>query len=188
MTEKQNNIVFFSVLGIAGFALFRAFQKFGLIKSQADIQNEADARALDSGAALDPRIVNPKNPAASLNPQYWLAILKAYQTKKGIKNIDQKQFNAIFNPDFSNGKGYHQNLTDYATQVWDSKKVFFLPDKEDSTYNVFRKLRNQAQVSKLAATFSELYKRDLLGFIQSFMNDEQQAKLYAILKSKPLVN
>jgi NAD/NADP transhydrogenase alpha subunit len=185
--ETRDNIKFFAILAAVGFVTYKLATKLGLVKTASDIQAEKDVQALDSGAALNPKKVDLKNPAVSLNPKYWLTIVNAYTKKLGVNGLTQKQFNAVFNPDLSNGKGYHQNLTNFATQVWDSKQVFFLPDKEDRTYNVFRTMRNQAQVSKLAATFSELYKRDLLGFIQSFMNDEQQSKLFKILQTKPLI-
>jgi len=187
ITENtQKNIVFFGGIIAAIFVGKKLLEGIGLLKSSEDIKNEQEAGALNQGASGNPRVINTKNPALSLNPSYWLTLLDTYKKKKG-GNLNINEINKFLNPDLSNGKSYHVNLSGLAERVMQSKSVWWLPDQEDKTMGVFRNLKSQAQVSKLASTFSDLYKTDLLAFIQSFMNDEQQAKLFTILKTKPLL-
>lgn len=182
----RDNVVFFGGIAIVLFLGKKLLEGVGLLQSAEDKKNQEQAAALDSGAAANPSKVNEKNPALSLNPRYWLTLMDIYKKKKG-GNLTVNEINKFLNPDLSNGKSYHVNLSGLAERVMQSKSVWWLPDQEEKTLGVFRNLRSQAQVSKMAQTFSDLYKTDLLGYIQGFMNDEQQAKLFAILKTKPLL-
>jgi len=187
ITENtKKNIVFFGGIVAALFVGKKLLESIGLLKTSEDQKNEQEATALNQGASGNPRKVNAKNPALSLNPNYWLTLLDTYKKKKG-GNLTINEINKFLNPDLSNGKSYNINLAALADQIMTSKSVWWLPDQEEKTWGAFRKMRSQAQVSKLSAIFAEHFKTDLLGFIQSFMNDEQQAKLFTILKTKPLL-
>jgi hypothetical protein len=170
-----------------GFLVYKFAQKIGLVKTKEEEEAAKNAASLDTGASGNANVVNASNPALSLNPKYWLAIFKKYQKDNKKTNLTIAEISKILNPDFTNGKSYNVNLAATADLIWNSKKVFFLPDKEEKTYGAFRSLRNQAQVSKMADIFFDAFKTDLLGYMQSFMNDTQQAKIYEIVKSKPLV-
>lgn len=185
--ETRDNIIFFGGIAVVLFAGKKLLEKLGLLKSEQDEQNEKQATALNEGASGNPSKINDKNPALSLNPRYWLTILDIYKKKKGGASLTVTEINKFLNPDLSNGKSYHVNLSGLAERISQSKSVWWLPDQEEKTIGVFRNLRSQAQVSKLASTFSDLYKTDMLGYMQGFMNEDQLAKLFALLKNKPLL-
>ena len=70
-------------------------------------------------------------------------------------------------------------------QIVVSKNLF--NDDETRLYNAFQKIRSQLILSFVALRFSTKYNKDLWNFVKDFTNDAEQAKIFNILKSKPLI-
>ena len=77
-------------------------------------------------------------------------------------------------------QGSARRLSD---EIWDSKGVF--NDDEDAVYGVFRQLKNRAQISFLSEYFFRYKNRDLYEFLNTFMSNEELAKLSDRLSQLP---
>lgn len=74
--------------------------------------------------------------------------------------------------------------SDYlAKAVYDSKGWF--NDDEDKLYGVFKSLKTKSQVSFLADVFYQKYRRDMISYISSFLNDSELYKLKNIIDPLP---
>jgi hypothetical protein len=111
-----------------------------------------------------------------------------------IKNQSDVDANAIltgnaFDPKFwKKGGAGTLILTDasakfLAQSVYDSKGFF--NDDEDKLYGVFKSLKTKSQVSYLADVFQHIYKRDMITYINSFMNNNELSVLKKIVDGLP---
>lgn len=69
-------------------------------------------------------------------------------------------------------------------QIENSKGIF--SDDPERINSVFQRLNSKAQISYLSGVFLLLYGKDLLSYLQTFLNTDEQAKIYNIIKNKPL--
>lgn len=70
-----------------------------------------------------------------------------------------------------------------AKSIYDSKGIF--NDDEDKLFGVFKSLKTKSQVSFLAEVFYRKYKRDMIAYINSFLNDKEMLTLKNIVDKLP---
>ena len=187
MTEENRTHLKYG--GIAGGVLYVGnliLKKIGLIKSDEDKKAEKDASELDKLASGNAGKINKQNPFLSFNPNYWLTIFAQIKKDRKVSSFNSVQMNLLLNPNLSNGKGYNQNLGRLIDIVGGAKKTWYLPDTEEDVFGAFRQMKSQLQISKFSAEYFNFFKSDVLGYLKTFMNDEQLQKIYNIVKSKPL--
>lgn len=71
----------------------------------------------------------------------------------------------------------------YSDTIKDAYGIF--NDDENAIYAVFELLKTKSQVSYLALKFNQYYNISLLGYLQSFLNDAELAKVAGIINKKP---
>lgn len=69
-------------------------------------------------------------------------------------------------------------------KIYDSKGFF--SDDPDRVNGVFMQLNSKAQISYLSNVFNKIFDKDLLTYLQQFLNNTEQTKIYNIIKNKPL--
>ena len=178
------NIVNVGLL-IAGFLVVRkVLTTFGIVKTAEEKQQEEQSGKLEEGSETQADKVDTTKPQLSLNPSYWKTLLKDYKVKV-YKNqeIPFTRLNMLLNT-LQNGKTWEFNFLNWAGRIYNSKGVF--NDDESRLYNVFQAMRSQLQISYLSDVFQKRYKKDMLDYIKGFTNEEERAKLFRIIKSKPL--
>lgn len=180
---------------IGGFLIGRKLlQSIGVLKTAQEQKAAEDSTAATAGSETQIETIdkNP-NPGYALNVRYWQTILKnAVQNKKipnyNTLNAEQKKAfeNKYFNPyGSSSNQNYTIVLTNLAKQIFDSKSLY--NDNEDQLNGAFQAAKNQAQISLISGLFMNTFKRDMWSYITSFTNDEERAKIYNIIKGKPLI-
>lgn len=70
-----------------------------------------------------------------------------------------------------------------AKNIYDSKGYF--NDDEDKLFGVFKSLKTKSQVSYLAEFFYKKYSKDLVAYLQTFLNDDEMARLKKIIDPLP---
>lgn len=81
----------------------------------------------------------------------------------------------------------------WAKNIYEAIDWWKINDDEEKIYSVFREMKYKSNVSQTAARFSELYKKDLLEFLNYYLNDEfhylkdqtEMAKVLEIVKNLP---
>lgn len=180
------NIVNIGLL-IAGFLVVRkVLTTLGIVKTAQEQQEEKEAGNLEAGSEKQVTKVDTSKPELALNPNYWRTIMQDYKKRilKGAE-IGKDRTNKIFNPNLSNKKTFVENINRAAFDVKNSKGIF--NDNEDALYNVFQNMKNQVQISYLADTFQKLNNKDMASYIKGFTNEEERAKIFRIIKNKPLI-
>ena len=71
----------------------------------------------------------------------------------------------------------------YVDTLYNAKGIF--KDDENSVLDVFRNLQTQYQLSFLARIFSFFYKKDMLSYLKTFMNDDNLKEVLEIIKNYP---
>lgn len=78
-----------------------------------------------------------------------------------------------------------QQQKDYAKAIYDSKG--FVNDDEEKVTGVFRSLHYKTQVSLLSEYFYQTYKKDLYGYLNSFLdNDKEFLPIIKIIDALPV--
>ena len=163
-TDGKEFAIFKLILLIAAvFLIYKLLDKFGLMGLS---DAEKNAQKLSEGEAL--------NDALDKNSKLGKAILKS--TGKSLKTLNASDVKAI-TPN-------RPNMNNYVNQIWDAKGTF--KDNEDMVYNVFRNLYSQFEINFFSKYFSVTKKRDLYGFLATFMNTNELSTLQNIIKSKKL--
>ena len=143
-------------------------------KSEKDKQQEKEADQLNDSEVLN-------------NPELYIqSIFK----KNGIKTKQQVV-------DFVNkhipGRASDNVLQSMSNAIWDAKAtvateiltIGIVHDKEDAVYAIMNSLPNKFSVAWFAWFFARTRQRDLVGFMQTFMNTEELSKVYRIIDKKP---
>jgi hypothetical protein len=140
--------------------------KLGITNSAKDRENERKVNQSDT----EPDITNP------LSPEYWKLFVK--------KNPNKGTFLTMAGRDMYATR-LHKAMADGYTQ-W--------TDDEAAVYGVFRTLKNWLQISQVADTFQQKYKRDLWQFLKdgdnafspwAGLNKGELAIVHDIVYSKP---
>lgn len=71
-----------------------------------------------------------------------------------------------------------------AQQLKKAKGIF--NDDESAVYSVFRIVKTQTQISQVAKVFFDLTGRELVSFLESFMNEKELAKIYELVNGLPV--
>jgi len=71
----------------------------------------------------------------------------------------------------------------YSDTIKDAYGIF--NDDENAIYGVFELLKTKSQISYLALKFNQYYNMSLLGYLQSFLNESELAKVADIINKKP---
>ena len=161
---------------------------FGVLKSEAEQEQDKNALNLDVSSATQTATVNPNNPLLSLNPKYWKAIFVRENKARIALNkpkLTANQLAFYLRINKANTKFFYDQMKEVAESIWDSKGFF--KDNTGKLYNQFQQLGSQAQISYLADVFQTKYNRDMWSYVQDFTNNEEQNKIYNIIKSKPLL-
>lgn len=161
-----------AILGIAylGYkAIKNLAETFGLVKSEAE--EKIDTATTSAGGSTIETQSN--NPFLSFSPQYTTALVAAWQKKYPNKVWNAKQ-------QFKFDTMIYKNFAD---TLYNAKGIF--KDDENSVLNIFRNLQTQYQVSFLAMIFSFFYKKDMLTYMKSFMDDNNLKEVLEIIKNYP---
>jgi len=174
-------------LVIGGLLIGRkVLQSIGILKTAEEQKNIEQTGAIIAGSELTPTKTDITNPALAFNPKYNNVIIAEYNRKNNITTAagmaaTRQKFMPV---DKSKPASWGSQLFAIRTEILNSKGLF--NDDEEMVFNAFNKLRNQAQVSYIAELFQK-DKRDLSTFLNSFLNNEEMAKLYRIVANKPLL-
>jgi hypothetical protein len=168
-------------VAVGAFAIYKLLQKIGLVKTAEEETTQADTEEASQSAAtanVNPESEANRNAMLSFNPQYRSALVIAYAKKYG-KDKTKSQLAAWLK--------LQQMPSDtasiFAKQIYDSKGTF--NDNEDTLYNIFRNIKTQYQLSFISGIFSTVYKKDLLEYLKSFLNDVEINKLLTMVKNYP---
>lgn len=108
------------------------------------------------------------------------------------QTVDTEQYNAVWTPKYykdmaAKGKIYlltQDSLKKFADEVYNSKGYF--NDDEEKLTGVFKAINYKTQVSQLSEYFFNTYKKDLYGFMNSFLdNDTEFLPIIKIVNAKP---
>lgn len=142
---------------IAYKAVKKLAETFGLIKTK---QEEGLETATEEAGASSTE-ASATNPFLSFNPNYSVALVKAYKKKFPSRAWDIAKQEAIsreqykaFSRDLLNAKG-------------------IINDDEDRIYSIFRSIQTQFQLSLLSRVFSFYWKKDLLEYLKSILSADE---------------
>jgi len=159
-------------LGV-GYLAYKAIKNlaetFGIIKTQAQQQIDTTTQAA-GGSTIE---VQSSNPFLSFSPQYSNALVSAWQKKYPNKTWDNKKqlkFDLML-------------YKTYSDSLYNAKGIF--KDDENSVLDIFRNLQTQYQLSFLSRTFSFYYKKDMLAYLKTFMDDNNLKDVLDIIKNYP---
>lgn len=160
-------------------------EKFGLF----DTKEDKEAETLEQGSTTDTAIVDTKNPALALNPNYYKTIAKEYNTKQ-IKlkkpQLSAGDFTKLLSIQPSVAPNYwNLQLDKVVFDIRNSKGIF--DDNETALFNKFQIMKSQFMISYVANLFQKSYNKDMWSYITEFTNTDEQAKIYSIIKNKPLM-
>jgi hypothetical protein len=112
------------------------------------------------------------------------------QAEAEIKNqMQQLSTGNYFDPDFYKKGGAGTMLltmsaaSSYAKIIYDAKGI--LNDDEAAVYGVFQSLKTRSQVSFLSEVFFKTYKKSLIAYLMSFLNDSELAIVAKICNRLP---
>lgn len=137
-------------------------KRFGLLKF-GDSKEEKDVKAL--------------NEIKNFQPEYERVLYSAMAKKLGVSKPTTKQVQT-FIPTTNQLKTWTNNL-------WDAKQFF--NDDESKSYGVFRSMDSQLDVWAFAKFFQAIKNKDLFGYLQSYLDDEEISMIYNIIQQKPLI-
>lgn len=160
-------------------------QKFGLFTTKEDVK----AENLEQGSTGDTEVIDKTNPALSLNPNYYKTIAKEYNTKQ-IKLKKPQLKAADFTKLLSIQPSVYPNLWNLQLDkvvfdIRNSKGIF--DDNETALFSKFQMMKSQFMISYVSNLFQKMYNKDMWSYIQEFTSNDEQAKIYNIIKNKPLM-
>jgi hypothetical protein len=160
-------------------------EKLGLFNTKQDQQ----AAELEQGSTGSTEVVNPQNPALALNPNYYKTIAAEYN-KKQISLNKSKLTAADFTKLLSIMPSVYPNLWNLQLDkvvfdIRNSKGLF--DDNETALYGKFQQMKSQFMISYVSDLFLKRYNKDMWSYITDFTNSDEQAKIYNIIKNKPLM-
>lgn len=160
-------------------------EKFGLFETKEDVK----AENLEQGSTGNTAIVDKTNPALALNPNYYNTIAKEYNIKQKKANkpiLTKDDFTKLLSIQPSVYPNlWNLQLDKVVFDIRNSKGVF--DDNETALYNKFQIMKSQFMISYVANLFQKAYNKDMWSYIQEFTNNDEQAKIYNIIKNKPLL-
>lgn len=170
-SANDNISLAFKIVGAGmGFiALKKLGETFGIFQTKEEGQQEEATNQASQSATQ----TYSNNPYIAFNPNYAVAIVKAYN-----KKFYPKVFNGTFNMVFS-----QVQYVNFVNQLWAGKDLF--DDDEEKIYGVFRQITTQWQLSLLSSLFYYFKKKDLLEWLKGFLNANEMAVIFNIIKNYP---
>lgn len=159
---KAGQVFNIALIIIILFGLWKVLRMFGIFKSASEQREEKQSEQLGTIPAIDQK--------------YFTSNTIVNKLKKKYPNLTGAQITAIQIPNL-------KLMPTFANQIWDAKGIF--KDEEDAVFGVFRKLKSKMEVSFFADYFYSQKKRDLYGFLTTFLNAKELATLYRIIDQKP---
>ncbi len=144
------------------FVILVLLNKFGLFKF-GDSKEEKESKKLFT--------------LPQFEKAYEKVLMAALQKKYNKKKFSQNEINAML-PKSSEMYDFYKNL---------EKAKGLFDDNEAAIYGVFKSFKNQLQLWFFAQFFLKTKGEDLIGYLGEFMNDNELAKLYNIINTKPLL-
>ena len=193
MATKQTEIPTKNIINIglliAGFLVVKkVLEKIGVLKTSADIKEEQQSEALETGSTTTSQVIDKNKPELALNPTYWKAILNDINKKriaKKLPKLTSENIAKLLTNDLAIKTNYVYQADNIWNQIMVSKGVF--NDDENRLYNAIQKIRSQLILSFIVYRVSTRFKIDFWNFIKDFTNEAEQSKIYNIIKSKPLI-
>lgn len=160
-------------------------EKLGLFSTKQDEQ----AAELEQGSTGDTETVNQQNPALALNPNYYKTIGKEYNIKqkkanKPILSKEQTLKLLSIQPSIYPNL-WNLQLDRVVFDIRNSKGTF--DDNETALFGKFQQMKSQFMISYVSEIFLKRYNKDMWSYISDFTNSDEQAKIYNIIKNKPLM-
>jgi hypothetical protein len=143
------------VVLVAGYKLM---QTLGLIDTKEDKEESAKASSFND---LFAKITSPE----------WADKVFAKAKKLGAKTFWQI---SSITP---------TQATEISKTIWDAKGTF--NDDEEKVYTAFRTTRTFADIWCIAINFKTLHKRNMVDFMDTFIGEEEKAKIFDIIKNYP---
>jgi hypothetical protein len=155
---SPKDILFYGGTAIGLYAMYSLAVKFGLIKSQEQEQQDVNLQNLQSGGGN-------VNLGSFWQSTYWQNVAKKYGTSTTI------------------GTNVANTLAD---NIWDA--ISWYGDSETQIYGVFRQLQYLSQISFLSQVFYGRHGKDLYGFLQDHLSDDELNNVYNIIKNYPITS
>ena len=169
-TNQNINLAFkLAMAGMGFIALKKLGETFGIFNTAEE--NQSNQATADAYASATTTYTN--NPYIAFNPNYAIAIVKAYN-----KKYYPKVFNGTYNMVFTQLQ-YVQMINN----LWAGKDLF--NDDEEKIYAVFRQLTTQWQLSLFSSLFYYFKKKDLLEWLKGFLDANEMAVIFNIIKNYP---
>lgn len=108
---------------------------------------------------------NVANLGSYWQPSFWVNVAKKYGTATTI------------------GKNVADNL---AYELWDA--IAWWGDSETQIYGVFRQLQYLSQISYLAQVFYAKYGKDLYGYLNDHLSDDELNQIAIIVQNYPITS
>jgi len=134
---------------VALFLVYKVFRGLGLIKSGQELAEEKNASNVLR--------------AGWFKPDFYKAEIE--RIKKSGRSVSVKSL-------FPNSIYFYKD----AKKIWDSKGFF--KDNESAAIGVMKSYISKSEVSIFSDYFNKQYGRDLIGFMETYMNDKQLSLIY----------
>jgi hypothetical protein len=169
-TGKQNDVFQWLILAVGVFVVYKVYKGFSNIGSGLGLSNPAADAAADAAEA-----------SIYVKPNWFIETAKRFIGA----GISKQQANTLLQKTFT-GSPY-----DSARIIYDAKSairvgVAGLADDEEKVLNVYRLAGSQFEMAAIAYAFSEIYKRDLFGYIDTFLSNSTIQSLHRTAKTKPI--
>lgn len=171
-TQVLGYVKIAAILGVAylGFKAIKGLaETFGLVKSEAEEKIDKGTEQA-GGSTIE---AQSNNPYLSFSPAYLYALKRAW-AEKYPKKVWNGTKQLKFDP-----TAYKK----FADTLYNAKGIF--KDNENSVLDIFRNLQTQFQLSQLAVFFSVFYKKDMLSYMKTFMDDDNLKEVLEIIKNYP---
>jgi hypothetical protein len=169
-TGKQNDIFQWLLLAAGVFIVYKVYKGFSNIGAGLGLSNPAADAAADAAEA-----------SIYVKSDWPGEVIKRF-TGTGI---DTKEAQALALKTFTS------NPYDSARVIYDAKSairvgVAGLADDEEKVLNVYRLAGSQFELAAIAKAFSTIYKKDLFGYLDTFLSNSTIQSMHKIAKTKPI--
>ena len=119
----------------------------------------------------------------------YFGVIKPILNKLGVTDsadkkyvIEDEYFSSLLYRNNKSRTGITKNEADYsASMIYDAKGVFL--DAEDMAVGGIRKAKSLVDVSFISNQFSELYGKDLITYLDSFLEEENYTNIKNYIKT-----
>jgi hypothetical protein len=155
---KQFEIAKWLLLALALYLIYRFLNKLGVLGLTDD---EKGAISLEDNRKVDPVTLDQKTKDVIIKTTG-----KSKPTPDDIKKLVPNR----------------GSFSKWILDIKGAKGRF--NDNEDVVFNVFRLMNSQFEINMFSTTFKATTQLDLMGFLKSFLDDEDLAEINRIIKNK----